>query len=378
MIPEAERFKTCLGTYLKIDDWQALEIVLAAVVAHKIKGEMLWLRIIGASGSGKTEILRACMSQNGYTETMEMVTPSAIRRGMQLYKKDASGNLKPLNLQDTLIQRINGKLVITKELAPILTKQHDAKMELFGLLRSLHDGELDADYGSMQGHLKQKCWFDWILGTTTYVDSQNQLEMQLGSRFVDLRWGSPVTRKTAIGQAIDNLGNMEYIRNELTANMATIINCVDTTRAEAFKRTDWLLELCDIVAHFRTAVGRDKNKEIDSAPMPEVGTRVGQNLARIAKGLILLGVEDIRPYMVRLSWDAIPPVRVCVLKAAYELEQKGKKVTQEALAEHNELGLSQQYISTILSDFKILRFGELPWREHLCCYIKEDVNAQDK
>ena len=205
MIPEMDRFKSCLAQHFVIDDWQAVEIVLASTVAHKCGGEMLWLRIIGASGSGKTEILRSIMSiPEGYIETLETLTPSAIRRGFQLVKKDKKNpdEYKKVKTEPTLLERLDGKLVITKEFAPLLTRQHDAKLEIFDLLRSVHDGELDADYGSLQGHIKQKCWFDWILGATSYIDSQNQLEMQLGSRFTDIRWGSPISRTGAMAQAV--------------------------------------------------------------------------------------------------------------------------------------------------------------------------------
>jgi len=370
MIPEVERFKSCIGQHLKIDDWQALEIVLAAVVAYKLRGEMLWLRLIGASGSGKTELLRTLLGLKD-TETLESLTPSAIRRGLQLVKKDKDNpdKLRKMKLEPTLLERIDGKLVITKELAPLLTKHHDVKNEIFGLLRSVHDGELDADYGSLQGHIKQKTWFDWILGTTQYIDQQYQLELLLGSRFTDLRWGSPMLRRGAIHKAVNNVDLLSTIRVELGAIMTSLVAHANTEKAKQFEVEDWFLDLADIVAVMRTPVQRDRtSREITDQPMPELGTRVGQNFAKIAKGLQMLGTDDTRPYLTRLTWDALPPNRACVLRAMLELESEGCEITQENIERCNGAGLSQSTISYIIRDFKLLHTDELPWREHLGRY----------
>ena len=371
MIPEVKRFKSCIGQHLRIDDWQALEIVLAAIVAHKLHGEMLWLRIIGASGSGKTELLRTLLAQRelhqGYVETMETLTPSAIRRGLQLMKKDKeTGELKKVKLEPTLLERLDGKLVITKELAPLLTRHHDARNEIFGLLRSVHDGELDADYGSMQGHIKQKCWFDWILGSTTFIDQQQTLDQQLGSRFTDIRWGSPMLRKEAITKAVNNVDLLDTIRKELGVLMTSIIAHSDNTEAQKFCVEEWFLELVDIVSILRTPVERDGySREVKQPPSSELGTRIGQNFSKICRGLHMIGISDTRPYICRITLDALPPNRRTVLKAIHALELEGHKVTQEAISNMNGTGLSQQYISMIMKDLELVGAKDIPWREYL-------------
>ncbi len=374
MIPEAEQFKSCINKHLCIDDWQALEIVLAATIAHKLKGEMLWLRIIGASGSGKTEILRAIKDiPEGYTETLETMTPAAIRRGFRPIKLNKkTEQYEDIIKEPTLLERIDGKLVITKELAPLLTRNADARLEIFGLLRSCHDGELDADYGSTQGHITQKVWFDWILGTTAYVDSQNQLEMQLGSRFTDVRWGSPIGVKDAIGKAIGNVDGLGTIRQELSAIVSSIVSHAKIEDALSFKVEDWLLDLCQVVAVMRTPVERDGyTKEIRCKPSPELGTRIGQNFSKIARGLHMLGISDIRPHLTRLAWDALPPNRADILHSILTLEFAGHKVTQEAIENNNGLGLSQSAISYIIKDLKVLDTKGLPWRDCLGFYYEK-------
>jgi hypothetical protein len=364
---EFAKYRECLGRHFEIDDWQAVDIVMAAAIAHRLKGEMLWLRIIGASGSGKTEILRSLLCQDGYCETMEVITPSAIRRGMQMVRRNKkTDELEKVQDQPHLLELINGKLVITKELAPLLTKQHESRLELFGLLRSVHDGELVADYGSMQGRIKQKCWFDWILGTTTYVDSENQLEMQLGSRFTDLRWGSPKARIEAARKATHNVATIEKIREELTLLITAIIEKAEYEQVWGIEPLQLVYQVADVVAHFRTPIPRDRySKDVADQPSIEMPTRLSINFAKIARGLIVLGMEDVSPFLTRLAWDALPPNRACVLRAVMELEKEGTKVTQEAIEKVNHSGLSQQAISVISRDLALLGYKELPWRDCL-------------
>ena len=391
MIPELMQFKDCLAKHFIINDWQAVDIIIAAAAAHKFKGEMLWLRVIGASGSGKTEILRALMGLKGYSETLETLTPSAIRRGFKPVRRNPkTDELEEIIKEQTLLQRIDGKLVITKELAPLLTRQHEARMEIFGLLRSLHDGELDADYGSMQGHIKQKCTFDWIIGTTGQVESENQLEMQLGSRFTDLRWSTPEI-DSAIDKAVGNLGSLDTIREELSNHIASIIARADIEAGE-LKFKKWysdsdnrqqFLKLCHILAVLRTPVKRDSHdKQVIEDPLPEVGTRIGQSYAKIATGLCMLGIEDVGSYLTRLTWDGLPRNRRVVLKAIHKIESEDRQpipddsitnVSQWAIAKYSSMieedgntGLSQPTVRLVLNDLTILKIKELPWRKYLC------------
>lgn len=391
-IPELIKFKECIAKHFIITDWQAIDIVVAAAVAHKLGGEMLWLRIIGASGSGKTEILRTLTTQKGYVETLETLTPSAIRRGFKPMRRNKeTDKLEPMITEQTLLQRMNGHLVITKELAPLLTKQHEARNEIFGLLRSLHDGELDADYGSFEGHIKQKCCFDWIIGTTGLVDSENQLEGQLGTRFTDLRWSSPEDTKSVISKAVSNVGGMEQIREELSNTMAAIIARSESKIADKFyeeyistSEYEHFLELCRILATLRTNVIRDRyTKDVQERPMPESGTRIGQAFSKIAKGLLMLGysIHDINPYIVRMTWDGLPPNRAIVLRAIHEIDHDSEElipddsitdISQKAIADwsrtieyRNGDGLSQQAVSLVLRDLKVLHSQKLSWRSHL-------------
>jgi hypothetical protein len=339
MIPEVERFEGLLTEYFEIDDLVAAEIVIAAAVSHKARwSEMLWLRIIGASGSGKTELLRT-LSFIPYVVTMESITAGAIRRGYVGDKKD--------KVAETLLQRLNGKLAITKEFASMLTKDLDAQKEIFGLLRSVYDGSLDADYGSEQGYLHQETFFDWILGSTSYIDKVRNIEYLLGSRFIDLHWESPIDETRAVAKAVYNDGELELIRGKLGRAMADI---VDATGEVSRPKLGYINELATIAAHLRSPVERDRmSREVEDLPEIELGTRMGQALSRIATGLLMVGVAEagIKPYLNRLVLNSMTRIRAKVIKA-----WANGCTSQKEVAAY--VGASEGAISRVCEDIRLL------------------------
>lgn len=340
MIEEVERFEKLLTSYFEIDDLQAIDIIIATAVSHKLNwSEMLWLRVIGASGSGKTELLRT-LSQEPYSTTMESITAGSIRRGYVIKKKDGE-------TQQTLLQRLNGKLVITKEFGSMLTKNSDTQNEIFGLLRSVYDGELDADYGSDEGHLNQKTHFDWILGSTPLIDSNRSIEYQLGSRFIDLRWNSPEDRRTAVDKAQINDGNLSTIREKLSESMMDILNIKSSVQKP---KLSYISTLANITAALRTPVERDRYKrDIIDIPEIELGTRMGQSLSRVATGLMLIGVkeEDLKPYLIRLVFSSMTAIRSKVIKAWLD----GLTVQTEIAA---RVRVSQSLVSMVTEDINLV------------------------
>jgi hypothetical protein len=344
MIASVERFKQLLRDNFEIDDIQAVDIIIAVAISHKLgTNEMLWLRVIGASGTGKTELLRVFEGQVPYCSKMEIFTAGAIQRGYKFSKKADN--------QQLLLDRINGTLVITKELAGILTKNPEEQNKIFGLLRSVHDGELSSDFGSEEGHLTQTTKFDWIMGTTQFVERQRQVEYLLGSRFIDVRWGSPIQRGVAIDRAIDNDGKLTVIRKRLVDAMAEVITEV---RMVDSVKLDYISTLANIASTMRTPVDRDKySHEITDIPEIELGTRFGQSLARISRGLMSIGVDiaDIKPYMNRMVLDSMTKIRSQVVKAWMSGLTKQSEIAAR-------VEMSDSAISRVIEEFRILRWQQ--------------------
>jgi len=294
-----------LRKHFEIVDWQGVEILLAITCAHFVPGEMLWVRFIGPSRSGRTELLRA-ISMSPDCRDMEALTPASIRGG---YRKGAK-----------ILDRINGKLVITKDAAALMSSRTEVKTELFGLLRNVKDGKLTADFGSDEGHLEQTARFDWILAATSNgIENQRTMEGLLGQRFIDLRW-IPGNREEMAYRAATNNEYLETIRAELAANVLSLMGRTYQAAESKnyYKLTDsetrWIAKVADATAILRTPIQEDRHGHLLGMPEPEVGTDLAQGFSRVVKGLHSIGISDWQAHIQRLAWDCVPSLRVSLLK----------------------------------------------------------------
>ena len=289
--------------HFEITDTIGFTLIMAATVAHQLPGEMVWFRFYGASRAGKTEILRAIARHEGSAE-MEVLTPAAIRGGFRGGRR--------------ILERLDGRLVITKDLAALLTKRRDFRTEIFGLLRNVKDGQLTADFGTTEGNIEFKAKFDWIIGTTPVFAQYRQFEGLLGSRYIDLHW-RPAKRETMTMRAIENNPKLPAIRETIAKSVCKLI---DTSKNEAHdcplslsdesKRliADW----ADLTAILRSPVARDREHRVMYPPEPEVGTDLAQSFSRIALGLRILNIDNYAKYIARLAQDTIPYSRLDVIK----------------------------------------------------------------
>lgn len=290
---------TTFNRHFHIQDEIGFTLVIACAIAHCIPGEMLLVRIFGASRSGKTEILRA-IAEHYDSAKLEVVTPASIRGGLE------DGG--------RLLERINGKLTITKDLASMLTAKSELRNEIFGLMRNVKDGELVSDFGTREGNVYQQAKVDWLIATTPVFAQYRALEDLLGSRFIDLEWKA-TDRKEKTAKALENDPNLSGIRVAMAeATGALIDQCKSMPIFELDEDTKGLIVLlADLTARLRSPVARDFQHRVKFSPEPEVGTSLAQNLGRIAKGLMLLGISNVTPYLMRLCLDSIPYSRIELL-----------------------------------------------------------------
>ena len=333
-----EQVKITLRQHFEIKDWEGVDIILATAVAHYISGEMLWLRFIGPSRSGRTELLRAIAEHPDCAE-MEVLTPAALRGGFRKGPK--------------LLHRINGKLVITKDIASILTSRSELKTEIFGVLRGIKDGKLTADFGSDEGHLVQEASFDWILAaTSSAIERQRQLESLLGQRFIDLRW-QPGDREEMAYKAACNNPYLNNIRGELIVDiMSLLFRAEEEAQAQDWPLSEsdlrWLAKVADTAAVLRASVQQDRQGHVLSLPEPEVGTELAQGFSRIAKGLQCLGLDDWKPYIQRMARDCMPSIRVTILRCLMKGPQTVNQLEQET-------GIPQRTIYYHLEELTMLK-----------------------
>ena len=331
-----------LHSHFTIKDWVGVRIVFGFAAALYVPGEMLWIRFVGASRSGKTELLRSIVAHADSKE-MEVLTPAAIRGGLKE---------QPIKL----LGEINGYRVITKDLAPLLTTRKDVRSEVFGLLRSAKDGRIVSDFGSEEGHLEQDSRFDWLAATTPYFEQHRVLEALLGERFIDLWWISADREEMAI-KAVENNPHLAEIRKELADLVVKMLDKAKEGSADldlTLVDNTWLGRVGNLCALLRTSVLKDEKGHITSEPQPEVGTDLAQGFQKTALGLQLLGVKRYQPYIARLVRDCVPSVRRKLVLVLVE-----DQATVDDLARATRLPRStiEYYLKDLLALDVITRLG---------------------
>ena len=118
-----DRFREKLDQYLLPVDPMAIDIVLSTAIANYLPGDPVWLLLIGPSGGGKTELL------NLFKDSDDTISISRLTENTLL-----SGSLDVPSGHD-LLDAVKGKILIIKDLSPILELGSDAKKQILSTLR---------------------------------------------------------------------------------------------------------------------------------------------------------------------------------------------------------------------------------------------------
>lgn len=236
-----------------------------------------------------------------------------------------------------LLERIDGKLVITKDLASMLTSKPELRNQVFGLMRNVKDGELVSDFGTEEGHLPQQANFDWLIATTPVFAQYRTMEDLLGSRFIDLKWEATHREEMTL-RALENDPELPRIREEMAEATGRLIDQCKSKPAPELDNDikNLIVWLADLTAKLRSPVARDNLHRVKFSPEPEVGTSLAQNLGRITKALMLLDIPDVVPYLATLCLDSIPYGRIELLS---ELAKGEVKTTNRNWYDFDDLRL---------------------------------------
>lgn len=305
-------FKATFHQHFKGLDDDALDIVTAVTIAHYLPGKPVWLVILGPPGGAKTQFMELLPPKDRPPRSefvsLSTFTPAALRGGLK------SGH--------SLLKALDGKTLLTKDLAALSGLRSDVRRELLGLLRLAYDGEVNAFFGNEVGSFENKGQFGWLIASTNIAwEKQRAIEGELGPRFVSLHWET-VNRPEAVLKSAENTGKMAAAEDPTREALWQVLDAAQEAAKlweSPFTELDhkWVSDLADLAATLRSPVARDRLHRLTSAPELEVGTRLVQAFIRIGWSLNLLEL-DYRGYLHRLVWDQLPSVRRKVLHTAFE------------------------------------------------------------
>jgi len=360
-----QEVKETVKKHLTLDDYTIVEIILAVVVGNLFKTDPLWLLIIGASSTAKTELL-AGLDGLPIIRFISDLTTNTLISG----KKDAS-----------LLPKLNDKILIMKDFTTILSKRPDDLKIIMGHLREVYDGKLSKSYGTgdsvnWTGHVG-------FLGACTPVyDRKHGVISQMGERFLLYRNTNKDDCKSGI-QALAGFGHEVKMRSEIVSIFKKFLNQfkkINLTIPELSEDMQYkLVALATLCGHGRCAVHRDPyaKDEITYMPEPEGSPRLTKQLFHL--GIALMAVHEkneitnyIYSVLVKVGLDLIPRLRFNIIKHLWEsraLQGTGYSLSTTDVAKGT--GIHGRTSLRALQDMSIIGMtkGELNETAHGGAYI---------
>ncbi|MFH1579623.1 MAG: hypothetical protein ABIE25_05620 [Thermoplasmatota archaeon] len=316
-------------------DTAALDVCLATVATGAAEGDALWVYVVGAPSSGKTEILRAFRErEHERTYYLSSLSPNSLVSGL----KDGKH----------LLPELDRKTLIIKDFTMTLEMHRENRDALFGALRDAYDGSYSKAFGSV-GTVGFDSHFNLLAAVTSAIDSYYTVQSILGQRFLMVRTSFPEDFDT------DGKRDIAVLREEFNIRVKDVLKTVEQEPLppcpEAFEQE--IKVLAREMAVLRTNVHRDGyTHDIASIPEPEGPARLANQLLKLVRGIAKVrnhskvAVEDM-DLARRVARDTIPGVRLKVLQMVHEGVNTIESLTQC-------LGISRRTVEHRLEDLTVL------------------------
>jgi hypothetical protein len=304
--------------WLKLDSTTVIYAVLGATAANLLQGDPVWLGIIAAPSSAKTEILNS-ISKLPFIRMAATLTPPGLLSGTskRQKRKEATGGL--------LREIGEFGILVFKDFTTVLAMRPDSKAEILAALREIYDGSWRRNLGTDGGitlEWQGKCGF--LFACTQEYDRHYGVISSLGDRFLLSRMKTD--DGNLLKKSLSHTGaETVQMRKELAAAVTGLFVARGLIRDKLHEpaclddcELDRLDKVCRLAVRLRATVVRDyRTKEIEQVYDPEGTPRIGLALERLIGGLVALGVDRKQSLHIaeEIALDSTPPNR----KRAFEL-----------------------------------------------------------
>jgi DNA-binding transcriptional ArsR family regulator len=344
---ELEELRRTISSWLHMaeGDEEVVDIVLALYKSNELSGDPLWGIIIDASGGGKTELVRTLRGRPDIFFLSKLTERTLV-----------SGYRDPdhPNQDMSLLPQLNGKALVIKDLSPLLSMRRESRNAIISDLRDAYDGFTDQGYGNV-GKVSYQSRFTIIAASTMAVERFDAVDQELGERFIKVRVRSN-ENSAKVRRAIANVGRDDPMRSEIALAVSKFLETLPSAPQEfaiSNEQCEALTVISDFTATARSCVPRDKQHNLRYVPRPEVGTRLGKELAKLLWALALVHgkpvpeSEELRT-VARVAEDCLPPNRLAILRVL-----RAGPATISSIAAVT--GLPRTTVKQTLEDLEVLR-----------------------
>lgn len=192
MTSVSARLEAVVGAYeewMHVEDTEPLYATLGGAAARNLPGDPIWLILIGAPSSGKTETVLALTSVSG-VKLVSTVTEGGLLSGTARRDKakDATGGL---------LEGLDSGLLLLKDFTSVLSLNNDTRLSLLAALREIYDGKWVRHVGVDGG--RELAWegkLGVVAASTGIIDRHHAVTSQMGERFLFCRLQAATRRRS--------------------------------------------------------------------------------------------------------------------------------------------------------------------------------------
>lgn len=293
-----------ISKWLLIQDRGIIKVLVATVIANKLKADPVWLFIVAASGGTKTELIRGLNKIDGVYPISDL-TPQTFLSG-EKGQKNAS-----------LLLRLpaEGTILTYKDFTTVLTMHRDKRHAILSQLREIYDGYYRKEFGTGE----TKTWegkMGFIAGVTSVIDNHQSIFQVLGERFIQYRPEQPDTIALA-KKAMANSGGEKAMREEIQNAFADFLAGIEIpqeTISISEELKDRIAHLASFCVRARSGIIRDgySSREIELIPDTELPTRLAKQLITLTAAFSLIGnatPEQDYELIYKIGLDTLPQKR---------------------------------------------------------------------
>jgi len=305
--PTLDQVMGVFHKWLHLESTDAIKIMLACVVSQSMDGPPVWVFLVGPPGSAKTAILASLNTFSKIYSTSSLTVHALI----------SGANWKE-SMDPSLIPKLNGKIMVVKDFTSILSMRDTEKEEIFGILRDAYDGKCGKVFGNgVERNYVSR--FTVLAAVTPRIYDMSSQHTALGERFLKYAVGDNLqhtAEKDIISRAIQNINSEAKMNNEFQDAVSAFLDRtvkldIVPSISEAIEQQ--IIALAMFGARLRGSVSRDayRNEIMTSRPSAEIGSRLGIQLAKLAKSLAMVeGRKSVNANDVKLlkkvALDTIP------------------------------------------------------------------------
>jgi len=330
-------------------DYRYLDLLLALRISAKSNSKNpLWFIIIGPSSSGKTSIMSLAVDDG--TNTLEMNTMTS--------KTLIHGNAK----SEIIGPYLHNRLWVIKDLAEVLSKNHEERNQIFGQLRNLYDGYLEKADGMTGLKKLTGLYTTFLAASTPNYDEQSSHYNALGTRELVFRINE-VSNKNIF----EKLSDIDFDYKKASKFARDIFNCYVEKREmqeelEIPKDVDNIIrELCEFLPIARASGKTDRQtNELSFNVHPEKAGRIYLQIRRLYRALKSIHDdytdEEAIDIIRKVVFDSADPYRIQILRAIkkYIDETKVEDKPRKQFTSYNLRKICDLGNAVIISNLEIL------------------------